>query len=85
MYSRCLEKLHLDLDCLIYVKLIDEYDEWLHEDECDIRDSDEETIKRLEDTIKILYPNNQGLDAFRKEIIYYHANNRPFEKSKLCI
>lgn len=76
-----LKKLHLDLDCLIYVKLIDEYDEWLREEECDIRDSAEETIKRLEDTIKILYPNNQGLDAFRKEIIYYHVNNRPVEKA----
>ena len=76
-----LKKLHLDLDCLIYVKLIDEYDEWFHEEVCDIRDSAEETIKRFEDTIKILNPNNQGLHAFSKEIIYYHANNRPFEKA----
>jgi len=76
-----LKKLHLDLDCLIYVKLIDEYDEWFHEEACDIRDSAEKTIKRFEDTIKILNPTNQGLDAFSKEIIYYHVNNRPFEKA----
>ncbi len=69
------------MDCLIYIKLIDEDGVWLAEEECNIRDSAEETIKRFEDTIKILNPNNQGLDAFSKEIIYYHVNNRPFEKA----
>ncbi len=44
-----MKKLHLDLDCLIYIKLIDEDGVWLAEEECNIRDSAEETIKRLED------------------------------------
>ena len=67
-----LKKLHLNLDCLIYIKLIDEYDEWLHEETCDIKDPAE---------IEILYPNFQEFKALDKEIIYYHVNNRPVEKA----
>jgi uridine kinase len=32
-----LKKLHLDLDCLIYIKLLDEDGVWRAEEECDIR------------------------------------------------
>ncbi|HHT9113119.1 MAG: hypothetical protein HZC52_05505 [Planctomycetes bacterium] len=71
-----LKKLHLNLDCLIYVKLIDEHDEWLHEDEGDIRVFDVKARKSLEDKIK-----SWNLNDFEKEIIYYHANNRPVEKA----
>ena len=71
-----LKKLHLDLDCLIYIKLLDEDGVWRAEEECDIRAFNEETRKSLEDKIKSWNLNDLG-----KEIIYYHVNNSPVEKA----
>ena len=64
------------MDCLIYIKLLEEDGVWLAEEECDIRVFDEETRKGLEDKIKSWNLNDLG-----KEIIYYHVNNRPVEKA----
>lgn len=76
-----LKKLNLNLDCLIYVKRINKRDEWLDEEECDIKGSAEEIIKRIEEKIKIINPNSQGLTAFRKEVINYHAIEKPLSKA----
>lgn len=76
-----LKKLNLSLDCFIYVKRINKRDEWLDEEECNIKDSAEEIIKRIEERIKILDPSYSGLPEFRKEVIHYHANERPLTRA----
>jgi hypothetical protein len=68
----------------VYVKKVNERGDWLDEDECDIDNSPEETIKKLEEQTRIAFPNFQGLSTLKKKIIVYHKNYKPIETAN-CV
>lgn len=78
-----LKRIDLQLDCFIYVKLMNNIGEWLDEEECDIKGSVNEMIQELGRRVKMVEPECQGISIFREEIISYHKRSRPFEKADI--
>jgi hypothetical protein len=72
--------LNISSDCFIYVKRINIHGEWVDEEECYIMNSPEEKIRMIENYLKTLFPTAK-LTEFRKEVIRYHSNYKPYTKA----
>ncbi len=80
-----LEKIGIDVDCLIYVKRI-RHGLWADKDECDVTGDIEEYIKREKEFVRLIKGSNTTPDTLglAEEIIRYHYKYKPHHKAQFC-
>jgi len=82
-----LKKLPIKLSCLIYIKALNDRNEWVDEDELNSKLPIEELIESIEQRVNVvakqIYGKELNITAFRKEIIQYHNREKPFEMADI--